>query len=460
VAIRAHARFGSTYEGGVSALGSRYLYVGTSTGNTLHVLDAHSTRALAHWRLPTLGNGIAYTMERLRLSPNNRWLYVLNSIRTDLVRIDLTGKQAPWSLNLYPQHNGIPTDFKLSPDGSRLYVMGGAGADVYQAASGAYLGRIGGADAVAPAPNGSVYALYIGRGFARVAVIGTNGRQRLLAQYRGNSLSSRNGDIALSPDSRDVYALWDSLRAFDASSGRHLGATPLPLVPHYNGITLAPNGQEAMIWAPNFGGIFDTPGLNPGYVLRHYGFVAGGVVAIDLHRMRPISANLEQVGTPRQVAYSSDSRSAFVTGVRDLWVIGTGTVGTDRASYPAISLQSPGGGSSGPASPHKGPGSGTGSSCHSWNISGAWQFAGSPAAPGPGSGSGTLQQGGSSVGGMLSAGGVSWGLQGSVQGASVTLFLRAAGQITLTFNGTVAAGGTRINGNLGSFTGGHARCVG
>ncbi|GAC1396620.1 MAG: hypothetical protein NVSMB52_10170 [Chloroflexota bacterium] len=455
VGMRARVHFSSTYEGGVAVLGSRYAYVGTSTANRLHIVDTRNLHPVAHWRLPALGNGINYGMERLVLSPDNRRLFLMNGIRSDLVVVDTTGKVAPRSINLYTQHNGIPTDLKISADGRVLYVSGGEGIDMYNAGTGSYLGRVPRADAVAPSGDGSIYYLTIRRGHASLHVATESGtHRRTIASYSGNPLSDLNGDIAVSRDGQRVYALWDSFRAYDTRSHRLIGAVSLPLVPHFRGIALAPNGQQAMLWSPNFSGLYSTPGLNPSYVTLHYGFIAGGILPVDLLHMRPIGAHLEAITTPHQVAYTSDSRLAFVTGLRELDVISTGTAGADGAHIPAISLKGPG---KAPKGPGSGPGPGLGKSAGTCNVSGSWSFITSAAGAGPGSGSATLQQSGTSVTGTLTSS-VGWALSGAIHGKVLTLTMHAAGQIDLSYSGTVSTSGTSIAGNLGNFTSGHAKC--
>lgn len=132
VALHDHIRFQNTYEGGVAVLGSRYAFVGTSTRNIVHVVSVPGIRVAANWHLSGLGNGLTYGMERMALSPDNRWLYVMNGTRTDVVGIDVTGKAALRDISLYPQHNGIPTAFVVNSNGARLYVEGGRGSDILQ----------------------------------------------------------------------------------------------------------------------------------------------------------------------------------------------------------------------------------------------------------------------------------------------------------------------------------------
>lgn len=229
---------------------------------------------------------------------------------------------------------------------------------------------------------------------------------------------------------------------------------PLPVTPHYNGIAVAPNGRQGMLWAPDFAGIYSAPGLNPTYILQHYNFVAGGILPIDLSQMRPIRVNLQTVVTPRQAAYSSDSRLAFVTGVRDLDVIGTGTSGVDRARIPVALLHRGGKKRQSGGARHQ-PG-GKGMTCTAWNLSGPWSFSTSPAA-GPGSGPATFRQSGASIAGSLQSS-VGWSFTGAIHGSTVNLALAASGQIDLSYHGMVSSSGATITGDLGTFTG-NAQCI-
>lgn len=96
-----------------------------------------------------------------------------------------------------------------------------------------------------------------------------------------------------------------------------------------------------------------------------------------------------------------------------------------------------------------------GPSCSVRDASGTWQFQSATM----GNGSAALQQSGSVLSGTLTAGGVTWTLQGSIQGSAVTLSMAAPGQVAQSFQGTVSGDGTTIDGNVGTFTGGHAGCA-
>ncbi|GAC1437133.1 MAG: hypothetical protein NVSMB65_11350 [Chloroflexota bacterium] len=93
--------------------------------------------------------------------------------------------------------------------------------------------------------------------------------------------------------------------------------------------------------------------------------------------------------------------------------------------------------------------------CAAWNVAGTWQFQSMTM----GNGSATLQQSATTVSGSLDAGGVTWTLQGSIQGATVTLDMTAPGQVAQSFQGMVSGDGATISGNVGTFSGGHATCA-
>lgn len=450
IGMLARISFAGSYQGGVAVLGSKYVYAGTSTKNILHVMDARSFRRLATWHLPSFGD-LSYGMERLALSPDNRTLYVLNTVREDLVLLDTTGHLAPRRWNL---HGTLPLDVKPSPDGKRVYVVDGKGADVYDAITGQHLALLDGISEVAPLEGGAAYTLTLPRGGAIISYVGPSGAGHVLDVFHGSPLVDRNGDLATAPGGHTLYVLWDSLRALDARTGRVQGTMPLPLVPHFRWLTVAPNGRQALLTAPDFAGIYDTAGLNPSYVTRHYGFIAGGVLPIDLGRLRPLQLHAEGLTSPRQTAYTSDSRLAFVTTIHNVHVISTGTQGVDHAQYPSVQVHFHGSGSSRPPAPPSATPKPLAVSC---SISGPWTFVEAQAAPGPGNGTASLQQSGSKVTGTLEGGGVLWTLSGTVSGRTVNLNMSASGQVPLTFTGQVSNDGTHIVGNLGSFSG-HARC--
>jgi photosystem II stability/assembly factor-like uncharacterized protein len=93
-------------------------------------------------------------------------------------------------------------------------------------------------------------------------------------------------------------------------------------------------------------------------------------------------------------------------------------------------------------------------SCASWDVSGTWQFQSMTMGNGPAS----LQQSGTTLSGSMTAGGVTWTLQGSIQSSNVTLNMSAAGQVAQSFQGTISSDGATIDGNAGTFSG-HATCA-
>ena len=76
---------------------------------------------------------------------------------------------------------------------------------------------------------------------------------------------------------------------------------------------------------------------------------------------------------------------------------------------------------------------------------------------GTGSGSATLMQNGSSVSGTVQEGGVTWAIQGAIQGNIITLAWSAPGQVQVSDSGTLSADGSTISDNYGAFSG-HATC--
>lgn len=93
-------------------------------------------------------------------------------------------------------------------------------------------------------------------------------------------------------------------------------------------------------------------------------------------------------------------------------------------------------------------------SCASWDVTGTWLFQSATM----GNGQGTLRQNGTTLSGSVITGGVTWSLQGSIQGTNVTLTMTAAAQVDQSFQGTVSGDGTTIEGNAGTFSG-HATCM-
>ncbi|HWE62398.1 MAG TPA: hypothetical protein VHB98_11860, partial [Chloroflexota bacterium] len=277
VRIGTSAHLASISAEGLAVLGSRYAYIGSSTSNTMYVLDlgaGHSVR----WTLPNIqgGQGYAYGMEQMALSPDNRTLYFGNLVRGDVVALDVTGRK-PLREILLGSPDRVPVGLEVSADNRYLYVQGGNGTDVYDAASGNEIGSIPTADRIAPASDGTLYGVSFSAGHIDVHVYDETGNNgRLLAGFDGNTLAQKNGSIALSPDGRRLYVLWNGLRALDPRTGRQVGMVTLPLEPSYTGMALAPNGQQAMLWAPDIAGWYETPTDNPQYIYTHYGFVAGG----------------------------------------------------------------------------------------------------------------------------------------------------------------------------------------
>jgi hypothetical protein len=424
-------------------------------------------------------------MDQLVLAPNNRWLYILNYVRQDIVRLDLTGVSAAIDASRVPL---LSLRMAVSHDNSTVYVSDGVHRiAVFDAALATQIGWLPVvALTMASAPDNHLYTLETGRGFAQLRVFGKRGGGgRLLAVFKGNVLADRKATLAFSPDGRRVYVLWDGLRAVDAHSGRVLGMIRLPLSPAYSGMSVAPNGQQAMLWAPDFGGWAESPTSNPHMILVHFGFVAGGILPVDLVHMRPIVAHLNRMGTPRSVVYSADSRSAVVSQLTEVDLLRIGTSGRSSTVLPHFSLANPwsvahrsapamatatSGPSSNPPTATSGPSSnptappapspttGTTSSCTTWNVSGAWTFQGDTVTTQ--NGQATLQQSGSTVSGTLTEGGVTWTLSGSISGSTLTLTWSAAGQVDQYYTGTISSDGSTITGStLGIFTGGHAQCL-
>ncbi len=129
----------------------------------------------------------------------------------------------------------------LSPDGTRLFVLGYAGSDArsetvaYSAATGArlwakaYLPNSGGPDkAIAVSPDGArvyVTGYKIGLGSFTVAYAAGTGRQLWVSRY--NQRGAGLGGLAVSPDGRTVYESgrggsqsYIALIAYDAATGK------------------------------------------------------------------------------------------------------------------------------------------------------------------------------------------------------------------------------------------------
>lgn len=457
---------------GLAVLGSRWAFTGSVySHDAMSVLDLPGLGRAAHWRMPALGNPLDWTMERLALSADNRWLFVLNQVRQEVAVVDLTGAMPVASVHL---GSALATDIVPSPDGSTFAaVVPGGPTELYDVASGQQTGQLsGGATAVAWGPDRRLYALFIDFHHATLESFDAAGHARVLATYRGYILAPQTGSIAVSPDGRRLYVLYDGLRAYDAQTGRTLGTVRLPYAPGYIGMALSPNGREAMLWAPDFAHWADSPSQQPGYVITHFGYVPGGVIPIDVRRMRPIRANLRSITTPWQVAFTSDSRYAVVSE-RNYHVdlIASGTSGVDRARYPRLDLANPrgggstgSGGTSGTGGNGRGGGNGGsggnggGEACHTWNVQGTWTFS-SDHSGGPSDGQATLTQSGNSVSGSLTSGGVAWTITGTINGSSLSLTWSAPGQADTSGYDTVSTDGSSISGNYGTFTG-HASCTG
>jgi hypothetical protein len=477
VRLEKHTHIGAFAEG-AAVLGSRYAYVGTSSSNEMDVAGLPGVAIATRWSLPTLGNGLNYGMDLVALSADNRWLIVANKVRGDVVVIDVTGAQPARSVHLVsPFVNALA----VSPDDHLLYVAAGAGIDAYDLASGTHVANFGApASSAAVGRDGRVWVLGIANHSADIRVYGPMGEgARKLAGWRGQVLAGQNGMIALSPDARRVYTLFDGLRGFDTATGAGHGLVRLPVTPTYNGIAVARNGRQAILWARNFSGVGEVPTGNPRYVRVHFGFIAGGVVPVDLGHMRAISApSLHGMNTPRQVAYLSNSRYAIVTQIHEVDLIATGTSGRDSAAYPTVSLSQPTGGGSGSPPPSTGGGGGGGPGggggtppgsgpppCSSWNISGAWTWQNNGAGSGPANGPASLTQNGSTITGTVTDVSGGWTLNGTISGATVKLSMEPPPNKYLVgvenYVGTVTSGGTQIEGsNYGSFTAGHAICTG
>jgi len=462
VTVARHS-FQQDNESVLAVYGDRYALVGTSfSSNALYVYDLARRRQAARWTMPALvpagQSAFPYTMNGLAIDQPRGLLYIANGMRGDVVRVDLTGRTAPLSFGVGLEN---PQQLALSDDGRYLYVDNSASTGVYEAATGTQLATLPFGTAIA-AGHGRLYTLRVGHGFATVAGYDERGGHgRRLATFHGPALSAPSGDVAISPDGRRLYVLWAGLHVLDADTGRVLSTMRLPLFPQYTGLAVAPNGRQAMLTSTDAVGWSETPTDNPQYIAVHYGFVSGGVVPVDLVRMRPIVAHLGSITTPRMGAYTADSRLFVVSESGRIDVISTGTSGRDRYRTPRLDLANPGGGGSGGSGSGSG-GSGSGGStgsggsggaggsggtggststpgCTAQNLSGTWGYNDSgfytPTA--------VLQQSGSQLSGTLTdPDGSSYSIAGSVSGSSVTMtFTPASGDSSTTyagsFNGTV-----------------------
>jgi hypothetical protein len=453
---------------GLAVLGSRVAYVGSVySGDAVNVLRLPGLSSDARWRMPSLGDPLDWTMERMALSADGRWLFVLNQIRQEVAVIDVTGAVPVASIHLA---SALATDIVPSPNGRLLAaVVPGGPTEFIDVASGQEVGELqGGATAIAWRPGGGLFALFISFHQATLESFDTTGHVHVLASYRGYILAPQTGSIAISPNGRRVYVLYDGLRSYDGRTGQLLHRVPLPYQPGYIGMAISPNGRQAMLWAPDFAQWADTPSEQPGYTITHFGYVPGGVIPIDLLRMRPIRANLRQIGTPWQVGYTSDSRYVVVSERNyHIDLIATGTAGTDRTRYLHVSLANPRGGKSpgtgtggnGGTGGHGSGTGGTGATCTGWNVQGSWTFTQSQAG-GPANGPVTLHQTGNSVSGTLTdSAGTTWTITGTISGATLSLTFTAPLQVTIQDTDSISSNGSSFAGNYGTFTG-HAACSG
>jgi hypothetical protein len=272
------------------------------------------------------------------------------------------------------------------------------------------VGQIGGgAGALAFGHDGKIFALFIADHAARVVEYGSGGAGRTLARYRGYILAPQSGAIAVSPDERRMYVPYDGLHAFNVRTERRL--IRLPDVPGNIGLAVAPNGRQAMLWAPNFAQFSDTPSERPGYVINHFGYYPGGVVPVDLGQ------------PPLQLAPP-------VAAARVAWVDRALAVDPALAVVdPAVAVVDP---AVAVAAPPATPGT----------LPGSWAFTAYATSSGPaGSGNASLTQTGNSISGTLVTGGVSWTVTGSISGSTVYLQFSASGQVDNRDTDTVSADG-------------------
>lgn len=450
VTVARHS-FQQDNESVLAVYGDRYALVGTSfSSNSLYVYDLAQRRQAAHWTLPGLVpagmSAFPYTMNGLAIDQRRGLLYVANGMRGDIVRVDLTGRSAPVSFGAGLEN---PQQVAVSDDGRYFYVDNSASTAVYEAGAGHQIAVLPFGTAIA-AGHGRLYTLRVRNGTATVAGYDERGGHgRRLARFHGPGLSAPSGDVALSPDGRRLYVLWDGLHVLNASTGRVLHTMRLPLFPQYTGLAVAPNGRQAMLTSTDTVGWRETPTDNPRYIEVHYGFVAGGVLPVNLAAMRPIRAHLGSITTPRMGAYTGNSRLFVVSESGRIDLISTGTSGRDRTRTPRLDLANPGGGSSGGSGAGNGGSGGTGSGgttgtstpgCTAQNLSGSWAYnPSSSPMPAP---TAVLQQSGSQLSGTLNDNaGSTYSIVGSVSGSSVTVtFTPTSGASTTyagSFTGTV-----------------------
>lgn len=442
---------GANYGAGVTTLADRYVFAGTSSRRTLEVIDQASNTLLTSLQLPGLTPyGIVplnMDMTDLAFSPDNRTLYILNRLRNDIAVLDVTGATAPRAIAL-PNNGNLWTRLVVSPNGRALSVWGGAGVTFVDTQTGRIGGTVPWARAFVWGARGTFFALSIHGARGAVGLYDAQGRlQHRVALPAGTSETTPTGSLALSPNGATLYVLWNGLRAIDTATGRIVATLNLPPAPAYIGLAVAPNGRQAMIWAPSVAVSIETPSVTSGYVDVLFGFAGGSVQPIALPSLRPApaDASLRTLSGPLEVAYSGDSSRAYVASLKTLAVLSTGTSGPDLQPRPRVDLQQM---LTGPTL-----------HCAAWNISGPWTFSVLPGAPlGSGSGPATLVQDGPNLGGTITLGGaVSYRLAGTLTGQRVSLTLSAPGLVASTFRGEIQPNGASIVGDVGIFRG-HASC--
>jgi hypothetical protein len=450
VHVKSVVALSESYGGGVAALGDTYTFAGTDGGlnRVLDVIDQRHDSLAARLPLPGLTSyGLAplsMEMTDLEMAPDNRTLYILNQKRRDIVALDVTGRTAPRAIPIAEDRG---RRLVVSPDGQYLAVLGDTGATIVRASDGAAHGTVPWATSLVWGRDLTWYILAVKGTHANVYVYTSSGHPvRGVSLPAGTSMTAPNGSLALSPDGRTLYVLWNGLRALALPSLGLKAGLQLPAVPAYTGLTIAPNGRQAMLWAPFFSSSVDSPSVTPGYVNVSSGWVSGGVQPVALPALRPAPADrsLRTISAPQQVAYSGDSARAYVTTERNVAVLATGTSGKNLEPAPPVDLQRM---ATGPTL-----------DCTNYAVNGAWIFSFLPGAPaGRGTGTATLMQNGSALMGTLDVNGLTWTISGSIQGTSVTLTLSAPGQAASTIHAAVASDGASIVGDIAILRG-HAAC--
>lgn len=449
----------STNDGGMAVLGDRYALVGTSFDphNTLYVYDLYRHRVAAAWHLPALRGASAinraYTMDDLVLSTDQRWLYILNHMRADIVAVDLTGRAAARSIGFA---NLTPDTLAISPDGRYLYaactslLTGRHETDIYDTHTYKVIGRLPASTSIAVRAGGMIYRLLVNAGQARLWEYGTAGQPgRLLLHLYGSALDAGSGGLALSPDGARLYVLWDGLRVLSAATGGILRTLKLPLYPQYTQISLAPDGRQAILWNPDFVQWTDTPTDNPSYILVHYGFIPGALVHVDLSTLRPDLQRFPAFSTLHAVAFTSDSHLVVVDQAQTVTVLGMNAVGRISGRGPVIDLgQFSGGGPNGGAANGATHGGTAGPGCSAYRLTGSWQYTDPRVG---GSLTAVLRQNGSILEGtMVDWGGHRWTIHGSVQSRRVELRFVPPGNgytsLDGIFQGTLSPDGLTITG--------------